>query len=289
MVSVIIVHYNTFLLTADCLRSLFRHTREVQLEVIVVDNGSKDRSAIELLQEFPQVRLITSPVNLGFAGGNNLGIQAATGEYILLLNSDTLLTEDSISKSLAHLRSLPDAGVVGCRQVYPDRSVQYTARRFRSIAWELLDLFRIVLFLLPYAKRSRRMLGRYFRHDESVEADWVNGAFMLMPAAVIAQLPGGRLDERFFMYGEDVLWCEQIQKQGYRIYFFAGTSIIHLEGGSTSLEKQLSLRNVMLRHELALMSDRRGKDLYYYIFSFLLVGKEYVRYGVKWLRYRWGR
>lgn len=289
MVSVIIVHYNTFLLTSDCLRSLFGHTREVQLEVIVVDNGSKDRSAIELLQEFPQVRLITSPVNLGFAGGNNLGIQAATGEYILLLNSDTLLTEDSISKSLAHLRSLPDAGVVGCRQVYPDRSVQYTARRFRSIAWELLDLFRIVLFLLPYAKRSRRMLGRYFRHDESVEADWVNGAFMLMPAAVIAQLPGGRLDERFFMYGEDVLWCEQIQKQGYRIYFFAGTSIIHLEGGSTSLEKQLSLRNVMLRHELALMSDRRGKDLYYYIFSFLLVGKEYVRYGVKWLRYRWGR
>ena len=227
--------------------------------------------------------MIKSRSNVGFAGGNNLGIAQAIGQYYLLLNSDTLLTEDSIGKAFDFLLSQQRAGVVGCRQVYPDGKIQYVARRFRTIQWEFLDLFRFFLYLLPYAQRSRLMLGKYFRQNETCEVDWVNGAFFLVPAQVVKALPGQRLDDRFFMYGEDVLWCEQIKELGYDIFFFADTTIIHFLGGSTDISKQLKLRHVMMKHEKIIMARRKGKGLYYFVFSILYVGKERVRNLIKQL------
>ena len=121
--------------------------------------------------------MIKSPVNGGFAHGNNLGIKEAKGEYVLLLNSDTILIEDTIGKTTFYLMDKDDVGVLGCRMIYPDKKVQYTARRFRSISWELLDLFRFIPMLMPYKIRSKKMLGKYFNHDRNTECDWVNGAF----------------------------------------------------------------------------------------------------------------
>lgn len=283
MVSVIIINYNTFRMTSDCIRSIYQHTKGTPFEIILVDNASTERDPKEFLQEFPKLTLLESKTNSGFAGGNNLGIEKAIGEYILLLNSDTLLTEDSISKTVDCLRAHPAVGVVGCRQIFPDGQVQFSARRFRTISWELLDLFRFVIYSMSYQRRSRLMLGQFFKHDESLEADWVNGAYFMLPASVIQQLPGGKLDERFFMYGEDVLWCEQIKNLGYKIYFQADTTIIHISSGSTDLAKQLRLRKVMVKHELAIMAQRKGKGIYYACFSLLYVGKEYLRYAIKWL------
>lgn len=286
MVSVIIINYNTFRMTSDCIRSVYQHTKGTPFEIILVDNASTERDPKEFLLEFPQLTLVESKTNSGFAGGNNLGIANAHGEYILLLNSDTLLTEDSISKTLAYLRDHPEAGVVGCRQIFPDGQVQFSARRFRTISWELLDLFRFIIYSMSYQRRSRLMLGQFFQHDESLEADWVNGAYFLSPKSVIQLLPGGKLDERFFMYGEDVLWCEQIKNLGYKIYFQANTTIIHISSGSTDLAKQLRLRKVMVKHELAIMAQRKGKGVYYTCFSLLFVGKEYLRYSIKWLVFK---
>jgi GT2 family glycosyltransferase len=250
--------------------------------VILVDNASVECDADDFLREFPQLKLIKSLTNAGFAAGNNLGIAAASGHYYLLLNSDTLLTEDSIGKAYHFLSERADVGVVGCRQVYPDGKIQFVARKFRSIRWELLDLFRFVTYLMPYKRRSRLLLGKYFKNDTTCEADWVNGAFFMMPAAVVRAMPGQQLDDRFFMYGEDVLWCEQIRQLGYRIFFFADTTIIHIAGASTALKKQLQLRNVMIRHECAIMAMRKGKGLYYFLFCLLYVSKEYLRYMIKW-------
>lgn len=286
MVSVIIINYNTFRMTSDCIRSVYQHTKGTPFEIILVDNASTERDPKEFLLEFPRLALVESKTNRGFAGGNNLGIANAHGEYILLLNSDTLLTEDSISKTLAYLRDHPEAGVVGCRQIFPDGQVQFSARRFRTISWELLDLFRFIIYSMSYQRRSRLMLGQFFQHDESLEADWVNGAYFLLPKSVIQLLPGGKFDERFFMYGEDVLWCEQIKNLGYKIYFQANTTIIHISSGSTDLAKQLRLRKVMVKHELAIMAQRKGKGVYYTCFSLLFVGKEYLRYSIKWLVFK---
>ena len=284
-VSVIIINYNTFVLTSECIRSVIQFSSNIQYEIILVDNASTECDATGFLKEFPQIKLIKSSVNGGFAYGNNLGILKASGNYILLLNSDTVLEKNSIAMSLRYARNV-NAGVLGCRMIFPDRRIQYTARRFRSIAWELLDLFRFIPFMMPYKKRSGLMLGRYFKHDENIECDWVNGAFFMFEKKILDQLPGNKLDDRFFMYGEDQLWCYQIKKLGYKIYFFCETTIIHIHSGSTDLKKQLALRKIMNKKELLIMEYRKGKGIYYYLFCFVFLMKQYLIYLNKWLKQR---
>ena len=125
------------------------------------------------------------------------------------------------------------------------------------------------------------MLGKYFRCDENIECDWVNGAFFLFPRKILKELPGEKLDDRFFMYGEDQLWCEQIQSLGYKILFYAGTTIVHKSSGSTDLKKQLALRRLMMRHELEIMQLRKGRGLYYLFFAAVFGLKETVRNFLK--------
>ncbi|HEX4878129.1 MAG TPA: glycosyltransferase family 2 protein [Chitinophagaceae bacterium] len=285
-VSVIIINYNTRQLTSDCIQSVIKYTAGCTYEIILVDNASSECDPEIFSAQFPSIKLIKSTINGGFAYGNNLGIEQAVGEYILLLNSDTILQEDSIGKSVAAMEMHPEAGVLGCRMVFPDGKIQYTARRFRSISWELLDLFRFIPMLMPYKRRSRKMLGKYFSHDEPVFCDWLNGAFFLFPRKVLKELPGKKLDDRFFMYGEDQLWCEQISQLGYSCLFFPGTTIIHINSGSTDIAKQIRLRKTMMKHELKIMQLRKGKGLYYYIFKMIFTVKESTRNFIKSIIFR---
>lgn len=285
-VSVVIINYNTFAQTSDCIRSVIKYTRDTEYEIILVDNASAECDPDKFKEEFPSIILIKSGSNGGFAKGNNLGLQHASGNLVLLLNSDAYLTEDSISKSADFFLQHLDAGVIGCRMTYPDGTVQYTARRFRSISWELLDLFRFIPLLMPYKKRARRMLGKYFRHDENITCDWLNGAFFLFPRNILDHFPDKKLDERFFMYGEDQLWCEQVKNLGYTNYFYSGTTIIHISSGSTNLSKQLKLRNTMMKHELEIMKARKGKGIYLGVFNMIYVIKEKTRNFLKALYYR---
>ncbi len=280
-VSVIIINYNTFALTSNCIRSVINKTKGIDYEIILVDNASVQCDANDFLKEFPLIKLVKSDKNGGFAYGNNLGIAHSKGEYILLLNSDTILLEDSISKSVGYMQQRADIGVLGCRMVFADGEIQISVRPFKSISWELLNLFRFIPLLMPYKKRARRMLGKYFRHDTDMECDWIGGAFFLMPAMVIDQLPGKKLDDRFFMYGEDQLWCEQIRKLGYKIIFYSGTTIIHINSGSTDLSKQIKVRKTIMAHELEIMRIRKGKGMYYFIYKIIFVTKETVRNFIK--------
>jgi GT2 family glycosyltransferase len=280
-VSIIIINYNTFTLTGNCIRSVIEYTHGVDYEIILVDNASTECNPEAFLQEFPQIKLVKSFINGGFAYGNNIGIEKASGDYILLLNSDTILKEDSISKSLHYFRSHENGGVLGCRMVFPDGKVQHTARKFRSVNWELLDLFRFIPMLMPYKKRSRLMLGKYFKCNENIECDWINGAFFLFHQKILEQMPDGKLDDRFFMYGEDQLWCEQIKNLGYKILFYAETTIIHINSGSTDLSKQLMLRKTMMKHEFEIIRLRKGKGIYYYVFFMIYGIKETIRNFIK--------
>lgn len=286
MVSIIIINYNTFTLTSNCIRSVIGQTHGVAYEIIVVDNASTEADADKFLLEFPHIILIKSDTNGGFACGNNLGIEKATGDYIILLNSDTVLQDNTISKCIDVMKQRNDIGVLGCRMTYPDGGIQYSARRFRSISWELLDLFRFIPLLIPYRKRANRMLGKYFRHDADMECDWVNGAFFLFPKRVLEQMPGKKLDDRFFMYAEDQLWCEQIKNLGYKIIFYSGSTIIHINSGSTDISKQLALRKKMMKHELEIMRLRKGRGFYYFVFKLIYVAKEGGRNFIKSIAYR---
>ncbi|NCX95436.1 MAG: glycosyltransferase family 2 protein [Chitinophagia bacterium] len=281
MVSVIIINYNTFSITCACIASVIKHTIGVAYQIILVDNASPNDNADDFLIQFPSITLIKSPINGGFAKGNNLGIQHATGSHILLLNSDTVLQEDSITKAYKQYKALDGVGALSVRLIYPDGKLQHTARKFRSISHELLDVARPVLLLLPYKKRANLMMNQYFKGDYNTFTDWVSGAFMLFDKRILDKLPNNILDERFFMYGEDQLWCYQFHQLGYRNFYYADTEVIHLHAASTSKEKQLQLLKRFLELEIKIMEYRFGKGLYLSVFSLILKAKENFRYTVK--------
>ena len=285
-VSVIILNYNTFKLTSNCINSIIEYTKGLDYEIVLVDNASTEIDATAFLKDHPSIKLVKNTVNAGFAAGNNLGIENASGEYILLLNSDTLLTENSISLAVNFAKQQSSLGVLGCRMTYPGGQIQYTARKFRSISCELLDLFPLIPWMMSYKRRSRRMLGKYFRHNEVIQADWLNGAFFLFRKELLDSMVGKKLDDRFFMYGEDQLWCEQIKKMGKQNIFFSGTTIIHINSGSTSHAKQLQLRKIMMKHELEIMRERKGRDLYYFVFKLIYASKESFRNFIKWIYFK---
>lgn len=281
LVSVIIINYNTFSLTCDCIRSVKAHTHGVAYELIVVDNASPKDDPDEFLKIFPDITVIKSATNGGFAAGNNIGIANASGDVILLLNSDTILHEDSISTAAKYLQGKADVGALTVHLTYQDGSYQRNARAFRSIRNELLDLMRPVLYLLPYERRARLMLNQYFNGDMNMECDWVSGAFFMFKRAVLDKLPAKKLDERFFMYGEDQLWCYQFKETGYKSFFLSDTKLVHIANASTEPEKQRRLMKTMLANELEIMAYRKGKSAYYYIFSAIYSCKEYARHYIK--------
>lgn len=285
-VSLIIINYNTFQLTCNCISSVIEHTKDVNYEIVLVDNNSTECDADNFLEKFPGIVLVKSKENGGFAKGNNLGIQHAGGDIILLLNSDTYLTEDAVSKAAAKLVEDPLTGVLGVKMLYPDGGVQYTARRFRSTVWELLDLFRFIPMLMPYKKRAILMLGKYFKGDFDTTCDWLNGAFFMFPKVILKNLPGEKLDERFFMYGEDQLWCHQVKEAGYNCYFYSETSIVHINQGSTSQQKQLRLKKIMINSELEIMRVRKKNNVQYWVLRTIYLAKDYSRYVIKLVAFK---
>lgn len=280
-ISIIILNYNTFQLTCNCIASVIEFTKEVSHEIILVDNQSTECDADLFKQKFPSIKLVKSPVNGGFANGNNQGITVAVGEFILLLNSDTYLTEDAISKTIKYYKQENLSGLIGCKMIYPNGNIQYTARKFRSLKWELLDVFRFILYFLPYKKRAQLMLGRYFKCDFNTQCDWLNGAFFMFPKIALTKLPQSKLDERFFMYGEDHLWCWQFQQIGFNSYFYCDAKIIHINNGSTAKTKQLALRKIMLKNELAIIETRNVNRLGYFFLATIYSVKEKVRIFMK--------
>jgi GT2 family glycosyltransferase len=281
LVSIIIINYNTFQLTCDCIRSVIAQTTTIPFEIVLVDNASTYDNPDNFLFHFPDIILVKSPENGGFAKGNNLGICHARGDIILLLNSDTILTEDSIGKAALFLKAHRGIGMMSVRLTYANGSYQHNARKFRSIGNELLDLLRPALYTLPYRKRATLMLNQYFKGDFDTGCDWVSGAFLMFPKSLLQHLPGGKLDERFFMYGEDQLWCYQAVHAGYSNYYLADTSVIHIANASTEPAKQLKLLKTMLAHELVIMQERKGKGAYYYCFKAIFTAKEMARYYIK--------
>ena len=227
--SVIIVNWNTKKLLEDCLTSIFKYTRGLDFEVIVVDNGSSDSSPAMVKKKFPQVKLIPNKDNLGFTKANNQGIKIAKGKYILLLNSDTYLIENSLSKLVKKAESLSSLGALGPLLLSEDRSIQQSVGFFPH----LLQIFWWMSFIddLP----GGTILKPYhLDHDsfyqKNQEVDWVTAAAILVPKSVIDRV--GPLDEKIFMYGEEVDWCYRIKQQGFKAYFSPVTQIVHIGRGS---------------------------------------------------------
>ena len=229
-VSVIIVNWNTEGLLRDCLNSIYEQAGEVDYEVIVVDNASTDGSAEMVRHDFPDVVLIENRDNRGFAAANNQGIAMAQGRYILLLNTDTIVLDYAIDKAVSFADAHPEAAVVGCRVLNPNRTLQTTCFMFPSILNMLLSSSYLYK-LFPKSKLFGRERMAWWDRNDTREVDVVTGCFMMVRREAIDKV--GVMDERFFMYGEETDWCYRFKQAGWKVFFTPCAEIIHLGGQSS--------------------------------------------------------
>ncbi len=231
-IGIVIVNYNVRHFLVQCLQSIRNsHTRGLKLEVWVVDNASVDGSSGLLSKDFPEVKLIVNKENRGFSAANNQAISQLNSRYVLLLNPDTVLEEDTLRKCYDFMCDHREAGALGVRMI--DGSGKFLPESKRKIP-DLWNSFCKLSFLSEIFPRSRWFSGYnlgYLSEFETHEIEILCGAFMFMPAEVLNKT--GLLDEAFFMYGEDIDLSFRILKAGYKIYYYPETSIIHYKGEST--------------------------------------------------------
>lgn len=238
--SIIIVNWNARDMLSDCLQSVADSFDPAVDEIIVVDNGSKDGSNEMVRESFPSVHLISNSQNLGFAAANNQAIELARGDYVLLLNNDTLIHGNVMTRSCHYLDTHDDVAVLGCRVLNGDGSLQLTCGQYPT-------LLNLLLLTSGLWKLSRpKFLGRYqmahWKRDDERDVDTVSGCYMLVRASAIKQV--GVLDEQFFFFGEETDWCKRFRDTGWGVRFAPVGEITHF--GSVSARRHNHRRDVML-------------------------------------------
>lgn len=237
--SIIIVNYNTCELTVQALDSVINNTRGLEFEVLVVDNGSKDESIKTICIRYPQVSIIENDTNLGFAVANNQAIAIASGHYILLLNSDTIVQGDCLARCVGYLNKHPEIGALGCRVLLSDGRLDHACKRGFPTPQASLFYFLKLHKIFPYSQYFGQYTLNYIPDDNISEVDALTGAFMMVRKETIEEI--GLLDEAFFMYGEDLDWCYRIKAAGWKIIYFPEATIIHLKGGSGGRKSSKSI------------------------------------------------
>jgi GT2 family glycosyltransferase len=240
------VNYNGGELVLRCLESVYQGAAGIPLEVIVVDNASGDGSPSAIADRFPQVRLVRNAQNRGFATAVNQGLRLARGDYIILLNNDASFLESRLPGLVRFMEGHPEAAVVGPKVLNPDGSIQpscFQFPAFRDILFESLMLRQ----LFPRSDFfNRRNMGG-FQHNELREVDWVLGACLIVRRAVAEA--AGPMDERYFMYGEELDWCRAIRKLGHRIYYWPEPTIVHYgQQGSRRIRPEVLRRGFQSRY-----------------------------------------
>jgi O-antigen biosynthesis protein len=251
--SVVIVSYNVKEFLEQCLNSVVKSAQasRIETEIFVVDNNSADGSQSMLAAKFgamPDVHLIFNKTNVGFGKANNQALWLCKGKFILVLNPDTLLQEDTLGKMLAFMQTDDRIGAAGCKLLNGDGSFQLSCRRgFPSPEvsfYKIIGLSR----LFPKSERFARYNMTYLSTEETYEVDALMGAFMFLRREILESV--GVFDETFFMYGEDLDWCYRIKQAGWKIYYTPVTQIIHYKGEST---KKLSFNYVVQFYEAMLI------------------------------------
>ena len=227
--SIVIICWNDWKVLEDCLRSIFAGTHKTDCEVIVSDNGSTDGSVEKIRTQFPAVRVVENRANLGFAKGNNAGIREAQGEYVLILNPDTIIHDGSLDRWTEFADRHPEAGAFGCRVQNPDGTYQRSARPFPTIQRYLAA----ALYFRFLGQLRRPVLTPeydWWKGDTEREIDWQSGCCVMLRGNLLKELGG--FDEQFFYQFEEVDLCRRVWNAGYRIRFTPEASITHLGGQS---------------------------------------------------------
>ena len=253
MLSIIIINYNSKDVLQNCLQSLTTIKIDSEKEIFVIDNASTE-SIKDLLLHFPGINFIFNKENLGFAAANNIGIRKSKGKYVLLLNPDTIVNENSFQPMIDYLKEYQNVGAVGCKIFNADGEIERSTHSFPSLLKEFVHANEFIKRFLGYESNilnkvktflRLKSLESYWDHNSTKEVDHVTGACMMVKREVIEKV--GLLDEVFFLYNEEVEWSMRIKKAGYKIVFHPESNIIHLFGHSTKQKvQQQTINNLLL-------------------------------------------
>ncbi len=258
--SIVIVSWNTRILLNDCLKSIYENTKKHSFEIFVVDNNSPDLSADMVRKEFPNVNLIYNTDNLGFAPANNQALKIATGDNILLLNPDTVVLNSAIDKMLDYLTS-NNCELLTCKLLNTDGSLQKSVNNFYSF-WETLIENRFFSGLSQKLNYKKGYLKSTWDHNSTIEIDWARGAVLMFKRKVMDKI--GFLDERYYIYGEEIDFYYRAKQSGFRAVFVHDINIIH-HGKSSSKQKrtQMFIQNYK---SLYLFLKKNYGNFSYYIY-----------------------
>ena len=272
--SIVLVNWNACEMTSAALESIRLHTRDISYEIFVTDNGStRDQSATELPRRFPAIQFIPNNGNMGFSIANNQGIARAHGRYVLLLNNDTVQTENALGAAVGYMDAHPEVGALGIlhRNADAERSEQASAFGFPRPWREVGSLLGI---------RWSTDDGAPRRADIEQDVDWVCGSFLFMRRACLDQI--GQLDERFFIYDEDIDWCRRAGTAGWKIRFWPGASMVHVGASARPFMKDKTF--VHFRSHLSYIRKHHSSApaaLYYLV----MVGR--LTLATLWQTVRW--
>lgn len=239
-ISVVVVSYNVKQYLEQSLDSIFKALKGFTAEVFVIDNDSGDGSSSMVKKRFPRVRLIENRENTGFARANNQALSLSAGEFVCLINPDTLVREDTFRVCLGYLRKHPEAGAAGCKILNPDGTLQLACRRSFPTPWIAFSKITGLSRLFPKSRLFGRYNLTYLDPDQTAEVEALSGSFMMVRRKAVDQV--GFLDEDFFLYGEDLDWCYRIHEKGWKIVYLPSTQIVHYKGRSTQEASMDSLK-----------------------------------------------
>lgn len=268
-ISIIIVNYNTQELTLQCLKSIYEQTKNIEFEVIVIDNASSDGSCNAIKNRFPQVILIESQINLGFGRANNLAIECATGKYVFLLNSDTILLNNAIHLFYRYMEennSDETIGAIGCLLLDINQNPTYSSGEFPTI-WSELRYINKKITEKFFKKKYTNVL---FAKNSYKNVDFITGADLFIPKSVIDKI--GAFDPKFFMYYEETDLQKRMADNGYQRLIIEGPKIIHLEGGSIASNFKFSYSRFSLSQKsLHIYMQKHFKGFKYCIFKSFMI------------------
>ncbi len=229
--SIIIVNYNVKEFLQNLLHSIEKASSNISKEIIIIDNASDDGSVEVIKEKFPSVRLIENKINAGFGRANNQGLKIAKGKFILFINPDCIVSEDTFDNMISFFDSNPKCGLAGCKILNSDGTLQLACRRSFPGPWTSFTKVTGLSNFFPNSRIFARYNLTYLDENKTYEVDAVSGSFMMIRTEVYDKVGG--FDEQFFMYGEDLDLCYRIQKSGFKVFYVHTTQVIHYKGEST--------------------------------------------------------
>lgn len=275
-VSIIIVNWNSKEYLRHCLASILENTSGLDYEVIVVDSASFDGCGEMLHRHYPEVRFIQSAQNAGFGRANNLGVRHARGDTLLLINPDTVVLGNAIERLCAHIKELPSAGVVGCRLLNTDGSLQTTCvQPFPTIANQLVNAYILQRWFPNIHLWLTAVSFDGAASPQAVEV--ITGACMIMKREVFESVGG--FSPEYFMYGEDLDLCYKVRAAGHINYYVPDVEVVHHGGGSTRLENS-RFASVMMPESVSRLLRKTRGNVYSMAYRVVLTGAAFVRLGL---------